>query len=223
MARSEQWPDICEVKQLLDVYNVPICAHLSLGHKFVLRAYRPDEKTFKDRCSYCDTSFQFRLAFCGSESAMPRTHCLDIFVSRYLGTLQRRTNPTWLSQLSVSKEPDLTNYWLSCIILSWDTEVDKRECIRGNASCGDRGCRFKAETQDSENRLRAQNRNMRCEIDWSSGRLLQESLLSNRLDYALSLKDKILYKPLWVTPGTTWYEAQLTSLFRGNRILINNE
>lgn len=205
MAHTHKWPDASEVKQLLDAYNVPICPHLSLGQEFVLNAYRPHEQVFGNRCSYCDTHFQFRLAGCTYDREIPGSKCLDIFVRRNLGALQLHTDPIWLSQLSISQEPGLTNYWLNCIILSQDYELDKRKRIHRNTPCGDKKrCRFKAEIKESENRLNARSINTRYEIDSLSGRLLRAPF-GNHLDYALSLKDKILYKPLWAPPGTTWY------------------
>jgi hypothetical protein len=206
MIHNDRWPDINEAKQLLDVYNVPICPHLSLADDLVLKAYRPYEEVFGDSCSYCDTSFEFRFNLCAYVETMPGRFCLDLVVRRNLGTLQTETDPKWLSQLSVTKEPDLTSYWLNCIILSQDYELDKRKRIRRNIPCGYSGCEFKAQIKDSENKLSAVNWEIRLQIESMTEQWLQGSFSSNHQDYATDLKDNILYKPLWAPPGTTWYE-----------------
>lgn len=205
MIHNDRWPDISEVKQLLEVYNVPICPHLSLADNLVLKAYRPYEEVFRDGCSYCDTSFEFRFSLCAYVETMPGRDCLDLVVHRNIGRLQNETDPTWLSQLSVTKEPDLTNYWLNCIILSQDYELDKRKRIRRNIPCGRRGCEFKAQIRDSEDELSALNWEIRLRTESMTEQWLQEPF-SNHHDYAMSQKDKIRYKPLWTPPGTTWYE-----------------
>lgn len=165
MVSTLRWPSISEVKKLLQVYNVPMCPHLTLGHSYVLGAYRPLEEVFENRCSYCDTHFQFRLfELCSNDRAMPGSNSLNVFVTRNIGRLYYPTDPTWLSQLCVVKEPDLSNYWVNCITFSHSFEIDKRKRFRGNMPCGGSVCDFKAQIKESENMLERRTTNIKSEI-----------------------------------------------------------
>ncbi|PGH18640.1 hypothetical protein AJ80_04387 [Polytolypa hystricis UAMH7299] len=217
----EFWPDALEVSKYLEVYNVPICPHLRLGDRLVLDAYRPHEKEWEGNCRDCDTHFQFEM---NSYPKRKRFFCrrqLVVSVSRNLGRLQRHDDPRWLSQLSVSKEPDLTNYWLNCILLSLDYETERRERIHNSTICDSRyqTCRFKAKIQDSIDQLGVSSANMRMEIDGMGGLFLQEPFTSH-LDYFLDLKDKVLSKPLWASPER---ESVFSAEYGPDGFLISDE
>lgn len=216
MIHDNRWPDISEVKQLLGVYNVPICPHVSLADNLVSKAYRPYEKVFGDGCPYCETTFEFEITLCARPETVRGRDCLDLVVHRNLGDLEDETDPTWLAQLSVTKEPDLTNYWLNCIILSQDYELDKRKRVRRTIPCGDGGCDFKAQIKNSEIKLSAINWEIRVRTETTAEQWHRKPF-GNHQDYAMGLKDRILCKPLWAPPGTTWYEL-LALIFIGKNL-----
>lgn len=212
MVSTLRWPGKSEVEQLLDVYDIPICPHLTLGHSYVVGAYRPWENVFENRCSYCDTHFEFSLLTpCTFDRAMPGAYCLDVVVTRNLGELDYPTDPKWLSQLCVTNEPDLTCYWLNNIILWHNHEIDKRKRARGNISCGGSGgrCRFKAQIKESENILQQGTQNIWAEAELQHSGLWQEfPYTSSPSEVASSYKGSILFKPLrisLVAGSGPWY------------------
>lgn len=105
---DDGWPSLDELDAILKDVDIPLCPHWSLP--YLLSVIDSDFRQKKITCGGCHSEFRFCISHPYFE-VKPSVTSITLVVERNLGKLERFNDPTWLSQLSVTKQPELQAYW----------------------------------------------------------------------------------------------------------------
>lgn len=80
--------------------NLPLCPHLRMGDRAMVRLYNQSLQTW--RCRHCTTAVKV--------GVQPQSQCVSVHVFRYLGELHSPKDPAWMAQSYRARSPYLKDH-----------------------------------------------------------------------------------------------------------------